>query len=78
MSKKNNPRGGESAKQEMPRVCAFCDKSVLLSDRDTVLCSKFGVVSCDYVCRRFRYDPLKRVPNAPPPIVGLNPDDLLC
>ncbi|MHB1151808.1 MAG: hypothetical protein ACYCWE_05730 [Eubacteriales bacterium] len=77
MSKYRSSRSEDSSKQEMPRVCAFCDKSVLLKDRDTVLCSRLGVVSCDHVCRRFRYDPLKRVPNVPPPVVGLSPDDLL-
>ncbi|MDD4774414.1 MAG: hypothetical protein PHZ09_12560 [Eubacteriales bacterium] len=77
MTKKHRRRRDNQPKQEMPRVCAFCDKSVLLKDKDSVLCSKIGVVSCDHVCRRFRYDPLKRVPNPPPPIVGLSPEDLI-
>ncbi len=77
MRKYRSSRGEDTSKQEMPRVCAFCDKSVLLKDRNTVLCSRLGVVACDHVCRRFRYDPLKRVPNVPPPVVGLSPDDLL-
>lgn len=77
MSKIKLQRDDTDWPKEMPRVCAFCDKSVLLKDKDSVLCAKRGVVSCDYVCRRFRYDPLKRVPNAPPPIVGLSGDDLM-
>ncbi len=50
---------------EMPRVCAFCDKAQSLSDDEHMLCSKKGVVACGYSCRKFRYDPLKRVPHAP-------------
>lgn len=43
--------------------CEYCLKGKLPADRSVVLCRKFGVVSTDYVCRGFRYDPLKRIPN---------------
>ena len=33
-----------------------------LSDPDTMLCVKAGVVDASFSCRKFRYDPLKRDP----------------
>ncbi len=57
---KKEPRGTDFAK-----VCAYCEKATILADHDTVLCSRYGVVPAGGVCRKFLYDPLKRVP-APP------------
>lgn len=47
---------------ELDRVCAYCENASALHNRDFMLCKKRGVVSSGYVCRRFSYDPLKRVP----------------
>lgn len=44
------------------RICAYCEKASKLFDADTVLCKDKGVVSKGYSCKRFSYDPLKRVP----------------
>ena len=53
-------------KFEMPHVCAFCEKSVQLCDEDSMLCKKNGIVPASHKCKKFVYDPLKRVPAAPP------------
>lgn len=50
---------------EMPKVCAFCEFSCTLYTEDKMLCKKHGIVTASYKCRKFRYDPLKRVPNTP-------------
>lgn len=65
------------AKDDMPRVCAFCEKSISLTDGNQMLCTRSGVVSASYCCRKFRYDPLKRVPTSPPPVRPLEPDDVI-
>lgn len=44
------------------KFCKYCERAKSLSDPDTMLCDKRGIVSADHCCRRFRYDPLKRVP----------------
>ncbi len=46
------------------RSCRYCEHAQPLSNGDDVLCSVHGVVSCTGDCRRFVYDPLKRVPPA--------------
>ena len=44
------------------RYCKYCEHASSLSDPDSMLCRKIGVVGASHCCRRFRYDPLKRVP----------------
>lgn len=44
--------------------CAYCQRSAKLSE-DSVVCIKRGVVSAGGSCRKFKYDPLKRVPPRP-------------
>ena len=48
---------------EIEKYCAFCEHSSETFDKDNVLCEKKGIVSAGYVCRKFRYDPQKRVPS---------------
>lgn len=49
-------------RNEIEKYCKYCEEAKTLSDPDTMLCSRLGVVSASYSCRRFRYDPLKRAP----------------
>lgn len=48
-------------RRKMERACAYCARAVKI-DEDTMVCIKKGPVEADGACRRFRYDPLKRVP----------------
>lgn len=57
---------------EITKVCAYCEYAQPLVDEDTVLCAKKGVVSAGHVCRRFKYDPLKRRPAPPTPIEAVD------
>ena len=44
--------------------CAYCKRGAVL-DEDRVMCMKKGIVSPAGSCRRFKYEPLKRVPPKP-------------
>ena len=48
--------------------CAYCVRCVLTEDKKTALCEKRGFTSLDDACKKFVYDPTKRVPrpSAPP------------
>lgn len=48
-------------RRKMPRSCTTCIYSANLSNNE-LLCSKRGVVTDSYSCRKFRYDPCKRIP----------------
>lgn len=49
-------------KNDIEKVCAYCEHASPLKDKDYMLCSVRGVVSASFSCRKFLYDPLKRIP----------------
>ena len=57
-------------------MCTYCARGVPLANGQ-VACPKKGVVSPDWHCRAFQYDPLKRVPPRPaaPQTSRLTPED---
>lgn len=48
-------------RRRMDRSCAYCVHGTKL-DADTILCAKCGIRFVDSKCRRFKYDPCKRIP----------------
>lgn len=48
-------------RKKIERSCAYCIYGALLEDNQ-VLCSKKGIRSSDQKCRKFKYDPCKRIP----------------
>ena len=48
-------------RKKIQRACSYCLYSTKL-DEDTVLCSKKGVRNAESPCRKFKYDPCKRIP----------------
>ena len=46
--------------------CGYCQFGTSVPDGGTVLCTKKGVSEKDACCKKFRYDPLKRVPRQAP------------
>ncbi len=51
-------------RKKMPQSCDYCIHGTQL-DEDQILCAKRGVVFEMSKCRRFKYDPTKRVPAKP-------------
>lgn len=51
-------------RKEVPRSCSYCVYSTRLDD-EQVLCVKYGVVCRENGCRKFSYDPCKRIPAKP-------------
>ncbi len=56
-------------------ICRNCKHGRLSPEGDTVLCMKKGIVDPDDTCRRYSYDPLKRVPRKMPAVREANPED---
>ena len=44
-------------------ACAYCAWGERAADGKMILCRHRGVVSPYYACRKYRYDPLRRVPH---------------
>ena len=51
-------------RKKIDKSCAYCRYGTPLED-GLILCTKRGVVSADRKCRKFAYDPLKRIPVNP-------------
>lgn len=51
-------------RKKIERSCAYCTYSAKLNE-EQMLCTKRGVVSADSACRKFRYDPFRRIPVKP-------------
>ena len=48
-------------RKKIQKSCAYCQYGTKLND-EQVLCIKKGVVPTDGKCRKFAYDPCKRIP----------------
>lgn len=51
-------------RKRIEKSCAYCEYGTKLND-EQVLCIKKGVVAMDKKCRKFQYDPCKRIPPKP-------------
>ena len=58
-------------------TCGYCCFGSFASDGAAILCEKKGVVSPYYSCRKFRYDPLKRVPKRFPELQPHDPSEFI-
>ncbi len=47
-------------------ACEYCELGKKTKDGKMVLCEKTGVVAPYYSCRKFKYDPLLRIPKRMP------------
>ena len=48
-------------RKKILRACEYCSHGTLLSDNE-ILCTKRGVKASGKSCRKFTYDPCKRIP----------------
>ena len=60
---------------DTPRFCEFCRYAEPLAETDDMKCTHKGVVDKEHSCRKFVYDPLKRVPRKLPELII--PDELI-
>lgn len=48
-------------RKRIEKSCSYCKFGTKLDDEE-VLCARKGLVSINGKCRKFRYEPLKRIP----------------
>ena len=48
-------------RRKIPRSCSYCVNGTAL-DEEAVLCTRKGIVPAYKACRKFKYDPCKRIP----------------
>lgn len=54
-------------RKKIERSCAYCMRGTLLIDGQ-ILCSKKGFCTAEQSCRKFKYDPCKRIPAKQKPL----------
>lgn len=59
----------------IPATCEHCLHGRRSSDHKAVLCSKKGVMPLYHHCRKFVYDPLKRIPFRQPKLQEYSEED---
>lgn len=62
-------------KKNYPRKCSNCLYGRTPLDNRSVLCEKKGEVDPEGSCRRYKYDPLKRIPAKPILDTDYSPED---
>lgn len=63
-------------RKKMPRACSYCQYAAKINE-EQILCMKKGVRPSYSSCRKFQYDPCKRIPPRPrtPDFSKYNNDD---
>lgn len=56
-------------------ACIYCEFGRKATDPSKILCNKKGVVAPYDRCRKFCYDPLKRIPRRQPKLPKFSPED---
>jgi len=46
--------------------CAYCEHAQIASNSVQVLCIKRGIFDLNHSCKKFKYDPLKKIPTPAP------------
>lgn len=62
-------------KKDISASCSYCTHGRIAPNKESILCKKSGLVDVDYSCKKFKYDPLKRQPTRPRPIVKYDEED---
>lgn len=62
-------------KDSYEKRCGICALGRLSPDGESVLCPKKGITDVNGVCRRYKYDPLKRVPRKEAQLPSYNKED---
>lgn len=58
-------------------ACEYCLYGRRAADEKVILCEKCGPVSPGHHCRKYRYDPLQRVPKRQPKLPEFSPEDFV-
>lgn len=61
--------------KDVQPCCACCLNGRQPGYGENILCKRFGIVNPGFSCKKFRYDPLKRVPVRPPALPSFSKDD---
>ena len=56
-------------------ACEYCQNGTPTADARMILCERYGVVAPYSSCKKYQYDPLRRVPKASAPLPEYRAED---
>lgn len=62
---------------DLPCRCEFCEHAAIINDDDNILCDIKGIAEKCGKCKKYVYDPLKRIPKRLPDLPKLTEDDII-
>ena len=57
------------------KKCCYCENSSPIRETDGYICKKKGVVSYNFTCKKFVFDPIKLSPVLPAKVLRFSPED---
>lgn len=60
---------------ESLKQCRNCAYGLAMADDEKILCEKSGIRYPDSVCKKFKYDPLSRIPKKQPELSDYSEED---
>ncbi len=61
--------------KDIEHRCEYCERGRKSSSSTAILCERKGIVDAGYSCKKFEYDPLKRVPKRMNKLPEFDPSD---
>ena len=67
--------GNKNFNKELAKRCEYCVHGTKSKYTDEVFCIKRGITELNDFCRKYKYDPLKRIPVRQKPSDNYKPED---
>lgn len=61
--------------KDLPKKCEYCLNATPLGSDGEMICKKRGIVYSGDLCRKYKYDPLKRTPKNTKLADNYSPED---
>ena len=60
---------------EIEKKCCYCENAIPIKETRGYICNKKGIVTYNFSCKKFAFDPLKLSPILPAKTLQFSPDD---
>ena len=66
---------GENTENPIEEKCCYCENASPIRETSGYICKKKGIVSYNFKCKKFAFDPIKLLPMLPAKPMEFSPDD---
>lgn len=73
--KERKNMGNKIFNKKLPKRCEYCIHGTKSQFTNEVLCLKKGIMDANDMCRKYKYDPLKRTPQLQKPFDNYTAED---